>query len=84
MIVQVSSKRVAWQVSWFVLGTITLNGTDITVKRLDRNVKTFSADSLAIFANICKQTVSAIFKMIVTKANQLSCHSFTGDRYICY
>ena len=39
------------QVSWFVLGTITLNGTDTTVKRLDRNVKTFSADSTAIFAN---------------------------------
>ena len=41
-----------WQVSWFVLGTITLNGTDTTVKRLDRNVKTLSADSSAIFANI--------------------------------
>ena len=40
-----------WQVSWLVLGTITLNGTDITVKRLDRNVKTCSADSSAIFAN---------------------------------
>ena len=39
--VQVCSKK--WQVSWFVLGTITLNGTDTTVKRLDRNVKTFSA-----------------------------------------
>ena len=40
-----------WQVSWFVLGTITLNGTDATVKRLDINVKTFSADCSAIFAN---------------------------------
>ena len=40
-----------WQVSWFVLGTITLNGTDTKVKRLDRNVKTFSAHSSAIFAN---------------------------------
>ena len=40
-----------WQVSWFVFGTITSNGTDTTVKRLDRNVKTFSADSSAIFAN---------------------------------
>ena len=27
-----------WQVSWFDLGKITLNGTDTTVKRLDRNV----------------------------------------------
>ena len=40
-----------WQVSWFVLETITLNGKDTTVKRLDRNVKTFSADSSAMFAN---------------------------------
>ena len=40
-----------WQVSWFVLGTITLSGTDPTVKRLDLNVKTFSADSSVIFAN---------------------------------
>ena len=40
-----------WQGSWFVLGTITLNGTDTIVKRIDRNVKTFSAESSAIFAN---------------------------------
>ena len=40
-----------WQVSWFVLGTIALSGTDITIKRLDRNVKTFNVDSSAIFAN---------------------------------
>ena len=40
-----------WQVRWFVLEAITLNGIDTTVKRLDRNVKTFSADSSAIFAN---------------------------------
>ena len=39
-----------WQVSWFALGTITLNGTHITVKRLDRNVKTLSADSSTRFA----------------------------------
>ena len=45
-----------WHVSWFVLGTITLNGTHITVRRLDRNVKTFSADRSAIFA---KNGVSA-------------------------
>ena len=41
-----------WQVSWFVLGTITLNGTDTTAKRLDRYPKTLSADSSAILANI--------------------------------
>ena len=40
-----------WQVSKFVLGTISLSGTDTTVKRLDRNAKTLSTDSLAIFAN---------------------------------
>ena len=40
-----------WQVSWFALGVITLNGIDNTVQRFDRNVKTFSADSSAIFAN---------------------------------
>ena len=40
-----------WQVSWFLLGRITLNGTDTTIKRLDRNVKTFSAECSAIFAN---------------------------------
>ena len=39
-----------WNVSWFVLGTITLNGTDTTVKRPDRN-KTLCADSSAIFAS---------------------------------
>ena len=48
-VVQVYSKRVAGQL--ICLGTITLNGTDTTVKRLDRNVKTLSADSSAIFAN---------------------------------
>ena len=40
-----------WQVSRFGLGTITLNDTDTTAKRLDRNLKKFSADSSAIFAN---------------------------------
>ena len=47
-----------WLVSSFFGGdgTITLNDTDTTVKRLDRNVKTFNADSSAIFAN----SVSAI------------------------
>ena len=40
-----------WQVRWFVLGTITLNDTDTSVKRLDRNMKTFSVTSSAIFAN---------------------------------
>ena len=40
-----------FQVSWFVLGTTTLNSTDTTVKRLDRNVKTLSADISAIFAS---------------------------------
>ena len=40
-----------WQVSWFVFGTITLNDTDTTVRRLDINVKTFSVNSSAIFAN---------------------------------
>ena len=40
-----------WQVSWFVLETITLNVTDTTAKQLDRHVKTFKADSSAIFAN---------------------------------
>ena len=44
--VQVSSKRVAG-----LFWAITLNGTDITVKRLHINVKTFSADSTVIFAN---------------------------------
>ena len=40
-----------WQVGWLALGTITLNGTDTTVKRLDKNMKTLNADSLAILAN---------------------------------
>ena len=40
-----------WQVSWFVLGKISLNDTDSTVKLLYRNVKTLSAESSAIFAN---------------------------------
>ena len=52
-------------VSWFVLGTVTLNGTDTTVKRLHRNVKTFSADSSATFAN---NGVCAI-QVIVPKTN---------------
>ena len=42
-----------WQVSWFVLGTITLNGTDATVKRLARNVTTFTY--CGQFGNICNQ-----------------------------
>ena len=40
-----------WQVSWFVFEAIALNGTDTTVKRLDINVKTVSADSSAMLAN---------------------------------
>ena len=40
-----------WQVSWLILVAITLNGIDTTVKWLDKNVKTFSTDSSAIFAN---------------------------------
>ena len=43
-----------WQVSWFVLGTITLNDTGTTAKRLDGNVKTFSANAGQL-GNICKQ-----------------------------
>ena len=48
-----------WQVSCFVLGTITLNGTDTTVKQLDRHVKTFSADSSAIFPSNAVCTIQS-------------------------
>ena len=68
-----------WQVSWFVLET-TLNGTDTTVKRLDRNVKSL----VRTIQQHLQTTVSAPFKVIVPKTNQLICHSFTGDRYVCF
>ena len=66
-----------FQVSWFVLGTITLNSTDTTVKRLDRNVKTLSADISAIFANSEICAIQSYCPQKQTKTKQ----AFTGDRY---
>ena len=77
--VQVSGKKVAGQLVcfWFVLGTITLNGTATTVKRLE-----MSRRLVWTVRQYLQTTVSVPFKVIVPKTNQLTCHSFTRHRYL--
>ena len=63
------------------LGTITLIGTDTTAKRLDKNVKTFSAGSSAIFANngicviqsYCPQNKPAVLPLFYWRPVHVHC-----------
>ena len=67
-----------WQVSWFVFGTITLNGTDTVVNKYCRTVRS----NVFTFLSSRFTLGSGQFKLIVPKTNQLTCHSFTGDLYV--
>ena len=67
-----------WQISWFVLGTITLNGADTVVCKCCQTVRT----KLFTFLSSRFTVVSVPFKNVVSKTNQLTCHSFTGDLHM--
>ena len=64
-----------WQVSWFVLGTTVLNGTDTVVCKYCHAINVF------IFLLMRFTLVSVSFKVIVPKTNQLTA-TLTGDLYV--
>ena len=65
-----------WQVSWFVLGTITFNGTDTVVCRYCQ-----TACTKRLHISIKPFFCSVPLKIIVPKTDQLTCHPFTGYLY---